>query len=280
MKTSRQLLDLIKNKSKSLNVNPQILLRRYFMEHFLERISVSKYKNYFILKGGILISSLVGLNARTTLDIDVSITNIDLNITNIQKILEEISNENIDDNIEYHLTSIKTIRDEFEYPGIRITFDVIMDKIQDFLQIDITTGDIITPCDIEYDYLLFLDNKTINLKSYNLETIIAEKLQTILFRNVENTRMRDFYDLYMFNKLFINKIDKNALFLALQNTCLKRKTPQVINNSKEMLIKIKSDSELNNLWKNYIKKSCINEIIEFNDTIESISNILKLINLQ
>ena len=279
MKTSRQLLDLIKNKSKILNINPQILLRRYFMEHFLERLSISNYKNDFILKGGILISSLVGLNIRTTLDIDVSITNTDLNITNIQKIIEEISEIYVDDNIKYRIASIKTIRDEFEYPGLRITFDVFMDKIQDFLQIDITTGDVITPNNIEYDYPLFLENKTINLKSYNLETIIAEKLQTILFRSIENTRMRDFYDLFMFNKLYSNKIDKNILFLALQNTCSKRNTIQVINNSKDILLKIKNDTNLNYLWNNYLKKSKINENIEFNDTIESILNILSLINL-
>ena len=279
MKTSRQLLDLIKNKSKILNINPQILLRRYFMEHFLERLSISNYKNDFILKGGILISSLVGLNIRTTLDIDVSITNTDLNIANIQKIIEEISEIYVDDNIKYHIVSIKTIRDEFEYPGLRITFDVFMDKIQDFLQIDITTGDVITPNNIEYDYPLFLENKTINLKSYNLETIIAEKLQTILFRSIENTRMRDFYDLFMFNKLYSNKIDKNILFLALQNTCSKRNTIQVINNSKDILLKIKNDTNLNYLWNNYLKKSKINENIEFNDTIESILNILSLINL-
>lgn len=143
MKTSKQLLDLIKNKSKILNINPQILLRRYFMEHFLERLSISNYKNDFILKGGILISSLVGLNIRTTLDIDVSITNTDLNIANIQKIIEEISEIYVDNNIKYHIASIKTIRDEFEYPGLRITFDVFMDKIQDFLQIDITTGELL-----------------------------------------------------------------------------------------------------------------------------------------
>ena len=279
MKTSRQLLDLIKNKSKILNINPQILLRRYFMEHFLERLSISNYKNDFILKGGILISSLVGLNIRTTLDIDVSITNTDLNIANIQKIIEEISEIYVDDNIKYRIASIKTIRDEFEYPGLRITFDVFMDKIQDFLQIDITTGDVITPNNIEYDYPLFLENKTINLKSYNLETIIAEKLQTILFRSIENTRMRDFYDLFMFNKLYSNKIDKNILFLALQNTCSKRNTIQVINNSKDILLKIKNDTNLNYLWNNYLKKSKINENIEFNDTIESILNILSLINL-
>lgn len=279
MKTSRQLLDLIKNKSKTLNINPQILLRRYFMEHFLERISISNYKNDFILKGGILISSLVGLNIRTTLDIDVSITNTDLNIANIQKIIEEISEIYVDDNVKYRITSIKTIRDEFEYPGLRITFDVFMDKIQDFLQIDITTGDVITPNKIEYDYPLFLENKTINLKSYNLETIIAEKLQTILFRSVENTRMRDFYDLYMFNKLYSNTVDKNILFLAFQNTCSKRNTIQVINNSKDILLKIKNDTSLNYLRNNYLKKSKINENIEFNDTIDSILNILSLINL-
>ncbi len=160
-------------------------------------------KKDFILKGGILISSIVGLNARTTLDIDVSITNNDLNEERIKEIIIEISSIDLNDNIRYEIKSIQKIRDEFEYPGIRLTFNVFMDNIIDFLQIDITTGDAITPKEINYEYKLLLEDKKINLYSYNLETILAEKIQSILEKGIQNTRMRDFYDIFLLENYFL-----------------------------------------------------------------------------
>lgn len=278
MKTSRQLLDKIKNKSKDLEINPQILLRRYFMEQFLARISISKYKNDFILKGGVLISSIVGLNIRTTLDIDISITNNDLNIKRIKEIMEDISLINLDDNIKYEIASINTIRDEFEYPGIRLTFNVYMDKICDFMQIDITTGDVITPSEINYNYKLLLEDKIINLYSYNIETIIAEKIQSILDKSIQNTRMRDFYDVYLIKKLYFSKIDIETLRLAILNTSSKRNSISILNNSIRILSEIENNITINESWNRYIKKSMIKDEIKFKDCIEAIAILLKQTN--
>ena len=208
MNTSTQLKDLIKNKAKNLETDAQLLLKRYFMEQMLARIAKSKYKTNFILKGGLLISSMIGLSSRATQDIDISIINKPLTRDAIQRMIIEICDINIGDNIRYELASIQDIREEFEYPGIRLSFKVYFDKIIDSLKMDITTGDIIIPKEIAYGYKLLLEDKTIELYSYSLETIIAEKLESILSKNILGTRMRDYYDLYMLENLFKDRINK------------------------------------------------------------------------
>jgi len=279
MNTSRQLTDLIKNKAHSLGLDAQLLLKRYFMEQMLERISKSKYRNNFILKGGLLISSLVGLTSRTTQDIDVSIVNMSISKKDIQKIMSEVCKIDIDDNIQYEMVDIQDIREEFEYPGIRISFKVYMDKIIDFLKIDITTGDTITPKEIEYGYKMLLGDKTINLCSYPIETIIAEKIESILSKNILGTRMRDYYDVYLLEKLFKSRIDRTTQKQALLNTCEKRGTDSVLNNANDILADVESDWGQQNLWKSYSSKNTYVGEISFRETIKSIRSILQLIEI-
>ena len=279
MNTSRQLTDLIKNKARSLGIDAQLLLKRYFMEQMLTRIAISKYKTNFILKGGLLISSMVGLSSRATQDIDVSIINKPLTKDEIEKMITEICNIDIGDNIRFELTSIQDIREEFDYPGIRLSFKVYMDKIVDSLKMDITTGDIITPKEIVYGYKLLLEDKTIKLCSYSIETIIAEKIESILSKNILGTRMRDYYDLYLLEKLFKDRIDKNLQKQALENTCAKRKTTDILTNAKEIVADIENDWGQQNLWKNYSNKNTYVENVSFEDTIKSIKSILHFIEI-
>ena len=279
MNTSRQLTDLIKNKARSLGIDAQLLLKRYFMEQMLARIAVSKYKTNFILKGGILISSMVGLSSRATQDIDVSIINKPLTKDEIEKMITEICNIDIGDNIRFELTSIQDIREEFEYPGIRLSFKVYKDKIVDSFKMDITTGDTITPKEIVYGYKFLLEDKTIKLCSYSIETIIAEKIESILSKNILGTRMRDYYDLYLLEKLFKDRIDKNLQKQALENTCAKRKTTDILTNAKEIIADIENDWGQQNLWKNYSNKNTYVENVSFEDTIKSIKSILHFIEI-
>lgn len=279
MKTSRQLTDLIKNKARNLGLDAQLLLKRYFMEQMLARIAQSEYKTNFILKGGLLISSLIGLSSRTTQDIDVSIVNKPLSMEEIERMMANVCKIDLDDNIKYELTSVQEIREEFEYPGIRLSFKVYMDKIVDSLKMDITTGDTITPKEITYGYKLLLEDKTINLCSYPIETIIAEKIESILSKNILGTRMRDFYDIYMLENLFRDRIDKKNQKLALLNTCAKRNTENILNNPNEIIADIENDWGQQNLWKNYASKNTYVGKISFEDTIKSIKSILKLIDL-
>lgn len=279
MKTSRQLTDLIKNKARNLGLDAQLLLKRYFMEQMLARIAQSEYKTNFILKGGLLISSLIGLSSRTTQDIDVSIVNKSLSMDEIERMMANVCKIDLDDNIKYELTSVQEIREEFEYPGIRLSFKVYMDKIVDSLKMDITTGDTITPKEITYGYKLLLEDKTINLCSYPIETIIAEKIESILSKNIIGTRMRDFYDIYMLENLFKDRIDKKNQKLALLNTCAKRNTENILNNPNEIIADIENDWGQQNLWKNYASKNTYVGKVSFEDTIKSIKSILKMIDL-
>lgn len=279
MNTSTQLKDLIKNKAKNLETDAQLLLKRYFMEQMLVRIAKSKYKTNFILKGGLLISSMIGLSSRATQDIDISIVNKPLTRDDIQRMIIEICDINIGDNIRYELASIQDIREEFEYPGIRLSFKVYFDKIIDSLKMDITTGDIIIPKEISYGYKLLLEDKTIELYSYSLETIIAEKLESILSKNILGTRMRDYYDLYMLKNLFKDRINKKLQKQALENTCKKRNTTNVLENAKDIIVEIKNDENQQNLWKNYVNKNTYVKNVSFEDTIKSINSILQFIEI-
>ena len=279
MNTSRQLTDLIKNKARALGLDAQLLLKRYFMEQMLARIAQSDYKTNFILKGGLLISSLIGLSSRTTQDIDVSIVNKPLSIEEIEQVMTNVCKIDLNDNIRYELTNVQEIREEFEYPGIRLSFKVYMDKIVDSLKMDITTGDTITPKEITYGYKLLLEDKVINLCSYPIETIIAEKLESILSKNILGTRMRDYYDIYMLENLFKDRINKENQKQALLNTCEKRETTNVLTNPSDIITDIENDWGQQNLWKNYASKNTYVGNVNFEDAIKSIKSILELVDL-
>jgi predicted nucleotidyltransferase component of viral defense system len=279
MNTSRQLTDLIKNKACNLELDAQLLLKRYFMEQMLARIAQSEYRTNFILKGGLLISSLIGLSSRTTQDIDVSIINKPLSIEEIKQVMTNVCKIDLNDNIKYELTNVQEIREEFEYPGIRLTFKVYMDNIVDSLKMDITTGDTITPKEITYGYKLLLEDKIINLCSYPIETIIAEKIESILSKSILGTRMRDYYDIYMLEKLFKDRINKENQKQALLNTCAKRNTSNVLTNPNDIIADIQNDWGQQNLWKNYANKNTYVGEVSFGDTIKSINSILKMIEI-
>ena len=180
--TSEQVKGRIRNVAKQNNTDARILMRLYMMERFLERVSVSQYKDKFVIKGGMLVTAMVGVALRTTMDIDTTIKNHDLSEEEAKHIVNEIAQINIDDGVTFEIKDMSTIMDNMEYPGIRFTMNAIMEKLITPMKIDISTGDVITPRAIEYRYKLILEDRSINLWSYNLETILAEKLQTILSR--------------------------------------------------------------------------------------------------
>lgn len=279
MNTARQLTDLIKNKARNLGVDPQLLLKRYFMEQMLSRIAQSEYKENFILKGGLLISSLIGLSSRTTQDIDVSVVNKKLSIEEIKQVMINVCSIDLKDNIKYELADINEIREEFEYPGVRLSFKVYMDKIKDSFKIDITTGDTITPKETSYGYKLLLDDKEIDIYSYPIETIIAEKIESILSKSILGTRMRDYYDIYMLEKFFCDRINKENQKEALLNTCAKRNTENILNKPDEIIFNIENNLEQQNLWKNYASKNIYVGEVTFEDTIKSVRQVLKSISV-
>ena len=209
--TGEQVKGKIKNIAKLNKVDARILMRIYMMERFLERVVNSIYFENFIIKGGILVTSMVGVQMRSTMDIDTSIRNLNLSEEDALRLVKEICAIDLQDGVYFNVKDVSGIMGEMEYPGIRMSIDAYMGKMVTPIKIDISTGDVITPRAIEYDYKLMLEERTIKLWSYNLETILAEKLQTILVRGLLNTRMRDFYDVYTLMLRYEGSIDNTII---------------------------------------------------------------------
>lgn len=268
--TPEQLKGRIKNLALKNNADARILLRIYMMERFLERVSQSQYKDNFILKGGVLVTSLIGTALRATMDIDTTVKNLNVSDDDIREMIGHIISIPLDDGISFHMKEITHIMDEMEYPGIRVTLDGQSGKLLIPMKIDISTGDAITPREISYEYKLLLENRSITLWSYNIETLLAEKMQTILVRGILNTRMRDFYDIYELSHIYSNQIDSGILKAAFHATCLQRSTLQIENNGSRIIDGISNDEQLKLLWKSYQRKSGYAKEVSFNDTIQSI----------
>ena len=254
IKTSRQLKDLIRNRAKGDSDKSGLLIRNYGMERFLERVTLSKYKDNFILKGGMLVSSMVGLDNRATMDIDTTIRNFPLDEDHAREIVEKIAAVEIDDNIRFSVKDVSTIMDEAEYGGVRLSLDAFLDTMKIPLKIDISTGDAITPAEIEYHYKLMFEQRYISLWAYPLETVLAEKMETILSRGVLNTRLRDFYDLYILQQTE-KRIDRNTLSAALAATCRKRESETILPEYGRTLDEIYTSRVMRGLWENYQRKN-------------------------
>lgn len=253
IKSATALKANVKNIANNNSKMAQAYIRLFFMERFLERVSKSRYKEQFILKGGMLVSSMIGMSLRTTMDIDTSIEALPLSMDKMQEIIDEIINISIEDNVTFEIVSIETIMDEFDYPGIRIHMLGHLDKINQPIKIDISTDDVITPKAVEYSYPLMFEKREIALFTYNAETLLAEKMQTILSRGITNTRMRDFYDLYELIQIidFSWDVYKNAF----DKTCEKRKTIYEKEEAIRIMKEVASDSDMENRWCQFRKKN-------------------------
>jgi predicted nucleotidyltransferase component of viral defense system len=276
MNTSKQLNDLIKNVSKELGVSAQILQKRYFMERFLERISLSAYRDKFILKGGILISALVGFGARSTMDIDIMVKNLPINFESVKNIIGEITAVELYDKVSFVFRKIESIREEADYDCYRVSLDVAFDKVRDSIKIDITSGDAITPCEVKFGYETMLEKKRIALYSYNIETVMAEKIETILARGVLNTRMRDFYDCFILDKLYRSTVKAEIFCDALKATVKRRKSEIVLTKPITIIKEIKASAELHKLWNAYASVFQYAKHIPFEETIGAVERYVAI----
>ena len=250
--SSKQLKDLIRNLSKEVGIEAHVLIRKYMMERFLERVSSSKYNGSFILKGGMLVAAFVGVEARATMDIDTTIKGIPVTIVDMERTITEISNIDLDDNVKFRIKKVSEIMDEAEYSGIRFSMDAVLDGAVIPLKIDISTGDVITPREIAYSYKLMFEDRTIPIMTYPIETVLAEKLETVISRSITNTRMRDFYDIHILLKS--QNINADILALALERTAKKRGNFSLLENVESVLKIVKSDEDMKRLWNIYQKK--------------------------
>lgn len=249
--TAKQLKDKVKNMSGGNSEVAQALIRTYFMERFLERVSVSEYRNNFILKGGMLVASIVGVDMRATMDIDTTVKALPLNEKDARAIIERIGELQLEDGVKFKITSVKEIMEEFDYPGIRMMIEANLERMRQPFKIDISTDDAITLGAVEYKYKLMFEDRSISVLSYNLETLLAEKMQTILARGLANTRMRDFYDVYEIMNSKADQISFDVLKKAFAATCMKRETSFGEEEVRETLDKIKDDSGLEEMWNRF-----------------------------
>lgn len=250
--SSKQLKDLIRNLSKEVGIEAHVLIRKYMMERFFERVSSSKYNGSFILKGGMLVAAFVGVEARATMDIDTTIKGIPVTMVDMERTITEISNIDLEDNVKFRIKKVSEIMDEAEYSGIRFSMDALLDGAVIPLKIDISTGDVITPREIAYSYKLMFEDRTIPIMTYPIETVLAEKLETVISRSITNTRMRDFYDIHILLKS--QNIDADILALALERTAKKRGNFNLLENAESVLKVVKSDEDMKRLWDIYQKK--------------------------
>lgn len=274
--TSEKLKGKIKSFSEKNNLKAQEVLQMYFFERFLTRLEKSKYRANFIIKGGFLISSIIGIQNRTTMDIDTTIKGLPVKEEIIKKIILEILNIEVNDEIEFVLGKIENIREISEYENYRLHLTANFEKIKNPLKIDITTGDVIIPSEIEYSYETIFKEK-LNILVYSLETLIAEKYETIIKRNITTTRLRDFYDIYMIFKLKNNKIDVNNLKQAIWETAKNRNSIEEILESKEILEDIKNDEYLNKQWNIYKNENKYVDNIQFSEILKLLNKIADIV---
>jgi len=274
---SMQLKDKLKNISKEKNVDFNTLLRLYMYDRFIERLSLSKYKDNFILKGGFYLSTLFGVENRTTMDIDTAFRNANFNEETIVKMIKEIVSIEIDDNAKLSYLGISPIRDEDEYGGFRADIQIEIDNIKEKFHIDIATGDPITPKEINYKYKPILGDRYVKLWAYNIETVLAEKVETILSRVELNGRMRDFYDIYLIYTKDWDNVNLEDFVKAIEKTFYKR---EYVGEPLLALDLIMDSNILKERWKSYQKRYEYASNIDFDEILICLEKIINVIVLE
>lgn len=276
-KNPMQLKAFIKKKAAEKNISAQLVMQNYMLERLLERISLSKYKHNFILKGGFLISAIVGLDTRATMDLDTTIKGFTLTHESIREIFGEICAVEITDDVSFELVDISDIREGDDYPGIRVALKANYPPISVPLTVDVTTGDVITPREIEYTFSLLFDDRTISILAYNLETVLAEKIETVLSRSIANTRPRDFYDIHILYALRGTECNVKTLLQALERTAYKRGSRKVLEVYPDIIAEIRASKQLRGFWKKYQRDFDYAKDISFDDACDTVQRIMELV---
>ena len=280
IQTSIQLKALIRNKSKGVSSNAQALIRCYMMERFLERLSCSQYRNFIIIKGGLLLTSILGIENRSTMDLDATIQNFSFDQERLHKVTQEICLIKLDDGIHFDIIRSQSIMSESQYPGIRFHMKATLESMKISFYIDYSAGDVITPCHMKYLFPMLFESRNISLFTYNIETILAEKFETIISRGVSNTRMRDFYDIHVLLNNKIDIIDSLILSEAIINTTKNRGSYSLIQDYKVIINEIQYNKAMYSLWKDYQSKFDYATYISWDDVIVSIQQLKSILEIR
>lgn len=263
----------IRNLAKNNNLSSQEVLQMFLFERFLERLSKSDYRSNFVIKGGFLVSSLIGINNRTTMDMDSTIKGLPLTEENITKVVNSIINIEVNDGIQFEIKDVNYIRESDEYENFRVSLVANIGKTKNPMKLDLTTGDAITPREIEYSYPCIFHEKNIEVLAYPVETIIAEKYESIIKRNITTTRMRDFYDLYALYNLKKKEIDMDILRTAIIRTSSRRESLELMKIANEIIEDIKNDPYLKELWNVYVSENKYIGELSFDNVVDVIKII-------
>lgn len=269
-----ELFEKSKELAKESGLTQLELYQRFMFERILERISVSKYNNNFILKGGLLLSAMLGIKSRSTRDMDISIKGIDVSEEKMVQVLNEILSLNIEDGVRFEIVDVTDIRADDEYGGNKYHLVGRLENLKVALDIDISTGDEITPRELNYEYISIFENKKIYIDTYNIETILAEKIETILRRGKYNARMKDYYDVYFFLMKLRKDINLEIFKQALNNTLTKREALDYYKDYRQILNGLTNDERINNYWNTYKKKTKYAKNIEFKEIIRVLGEFL------
>lgn len=279
MKTPEQLKGSIRSMATKKNLRAQEVLQMFLFERILERLANSKYRNNFILKGGLLISSMIGISERTTMDMDTTVRGIQMEEDEIVKAVKEIIAIDIFDGIEFEYERIEPIREEDAYNNFRIHLRAKYGKIDSPMKIDITTGDIITPAAVQYEFPMLFEEKAIPVLAYTLETILAEKYETIIRRNISTTRARDYYDLHTLYRSRKEELHIDILKEAVLHTAKKRNSTDDIRDWEEIIDDIRNEPQMYRLWNNYIADNKYIGDLQFNEVLDTVNEIAKLLDI-
>ena len=277
MKTPEQLKGTIRSMAAKKNLRAQEVLQMFLFERVLERLANSAYKNNFILKGGLLISSMLGIGERTTMDMDTTVHGIQMEEDEIVRAVKEILSVDVGDGIEFEYQSIEPIREDDAYNNFRVHLRAKYGKIDSPMKIDITTGDVITPEAIQYDFPMLFDDKTVPVMAYTLETVLAEKYETIIRRNIGTTRARDYYDLHTLFRSRSSEVRLVILKAAVLHTAKKRNSVKDIEDWQEILADIKAEPIMQSLWDNYVTENQYIGELSFEEVLKSVEDISKLL---
>lgn len=276
MKNAMQLKAVIKKMAKDKHISAQLVMQNFMLERLLERISVSKYHQNFILKGGFLIAAMVGLDTRATMDMDATIKGWPVNEESIKKMFLDICKIDLQDNVSFEFKKIGEIREGDEYTGYRVSLSANYLPMAVPLKLDITTGDKITPKEIEYRFKLMLEDREISVLAYNLETIMAEKLETVVSRGDQNTRPRDYYDVYILCKLQYKNIAQDSLKSALDATSKKRGSSGIMKDYKEIIDVVRCSDVMIKQWSTYQKDFEYAADISYDEVCDAVVQMMDL----
>lgn len=279
MKTrnAMQLKALINNRAKAAGVSPQLMLQNYMLERLIDRISRSPWRDSIIVKGGMLIGSLIGVDRRTTKDLDATIRGFSLTHEKAWEVFGAICSIDVEDDLAFELLRVEDIREVDEYPGIRVFLRARYEPLAVPLSVDVTTGDKITPDAVVYEYPLVFDEGSVRIMAYPLETVLAEKIETVLARNVATTRIRDFYDVYELWRIKGDSVDLDVLGEALEATCEKRSSSDAVNRWEEVLVMMRGDSGLERQWKKYASKHSYVGELSLGETLDAVREVMQAV---